>query len=82
MGAREFDVACIVKRLVGPLDPIGDSWVDEKRYENLLHMIDVVNDLVDEIKSISEYAKSHEYSVQKIGKQAKSFLYDLTTSGD
>lgn len=82
MQTREFDVACIVMKLVGPIDPIGETIADEKRYKNLLHLIDVVDDLIGEIMSIEKYSSSHEYSVSNIGIRARSFLNELRQSGD
>lgn len=82
MDNREFDVASVVNRLVGPVEPIGETSADEKRYKNLLHLIDVVDDLVGQLRRIERYADRPEYSIGKIGLRARSFLSELIQSGD
>ena len=67
----------IVKKLIGPIEPIGESSTDEKRLENLKEFIKLTRDMIDELESVEENAKSHMHSVALIGKTAKAFLDEL-----
>ena len=71
------DVVDIVMKLVGEVQPIGDSSVDANRFENLNRLTDVVNKLCAEIYKVSQYDGRHEQSVRKAGRCAFEFLLDL-----
>lgn len=67
----------VLKKLLGPIDPVGDSSVDEKRYKNLEATIDVVNQLLFDINHVAGNADRQEHSMQKAGKKAQSFLKEV-----
>lgn len=78
-----MDIQEIVKKLIGPISPIGDSNADEVRFTNLKTMSDLVDGLVYDLASISNtYSNSHEYSVKRSGEFADKFLRDLAESLD
>ena len=65
----------IVKNLVGPVNPIGQSSVDEERFENLKVLCELTDSLVKIIDDVSYLNKySHEYSVKKASDYAGNFL--------
>lgn len=65
----------IVKKLVGEIEPVGETNTDEKRFKNLEQMTNLVDSLLLEIRTVSECKTSHEYSVKKAGEFADNFLY-------
>ena len=64
----------VVETLIGPTLPYGDHGVDEKRYENLLAMTDLVEHLLHEIRDAARYVDRPEASMKKIANHAKEFL--------
>ncbi len=68
----------VVNKLVGPIDPVGDSCVDHKRLENLEEMTDLVNRLLTDIDNIAMANKGrHEASMKKAGVHCDEFLTAL-----
>ena len=65
----------VINKLVGPINPIGESNTDSKRFENLELLCDVVNQLVTKIDKVShDNRNAHESSIQKCATFAKEFL--------
>jgi hypothetical protein len=69
----------VVTKLVGPIQPVGETQTDEKRLENLKEMADLVDKLIRDIAEVSSRKDSPEYSVSKAGKYADKFLTELGT---
>lgn len=67
-------IADIVMELIGEIEPVGDSAIDDKRFNNLLAVENVMDILFDEIRWASENRNRYEYSMQKIGKNASDYL--------
>lgn len=67
----------VVKTLVGDVEAWGETYHDDKAYENLDVMIDVCNALLDDIYEASKTKGRVEYSMNKIGNHAYGFLEDL-----
>jgi hypothetical protein len=65
----------IIFKLVGKIQPIGESTTDGMRFENLIMMCDLVNRLVTKIDEVAYDNKDrHEYSMKRAGEYAKDFL--------
>ena len=64
----------VTKKLIGPVEAIGDSGVDIKRLANLEVMIEVVHELLRQIDFAANDRHSHEASVKAIGKRAHEAL--------
>lgn len=69
-----MEIYDVVKKLVGPIDPLGDSSCDDKRLENLKVMIDLIEKLVGDVAYVSRSRDSHEYSVMLAGKTADKLI--------
>jgi len=72
-----MEVIDVVKKLIGPIEPVGETNTDEKRYKNLLEMIELVELLHSEIFDVSSFSGRCEYSLNKAGKRAAQFLKDI-----
>jgi len=66
----------IVKKLIGPIDPLGDSNRDKDRLNNLKATIELVDLLLNDIEEVANYSNSYEASVKEIGKLASDFYYN------
>jgi len=67
----------VIKKLIGPIQPIGESNTDEIRYKNLQETILVVDKLLADIWNVSGDSERVEASIKKAGKTAKQFLQDI-----
>jgi hypothetical protein len=67
----------IVKKLIGEIDPIGDTHLDEQRYDHLCSYIDLVEKLLSDLYFISGYAGYKEASMKKAGEAALNFFKDM-----
>lgn len=64
----------VLKKLVGHTEPVGESHTDDVRYYNLMETCDIVEQLLHEIRQVSEYKDRTEYSMKKSGVFAHQFL--------
>lgn len=69
-----MEIIDIVKKLIGEIEPIGESHEDEKRFENLKVMTKLVDDLLTDIDRVSCDKDRYEASRKKAGKYASDFL--------
>lgn len=67
------------KKLLGPLEPVGETNCDDGRFENLKQTLKLLVQLLDDIEEVATNSDSHEFSVSRAGKEAKQFLDDLIT---
>ena len=64
-----MDIHEVVGKLVGRIDPVGETNEDNRRFENLKIMADLVNKLLFNIDEVSR-----EYSRDRAGKFAAEFF--------
>ncbi len=64
----------IVKKLIGNINPIGESHIDKERFESLKEMCDLVSNLVSEIKYVARDKNRNEHSMKEMGIYASNFL--------
>ena len=68
----------IVKKLVGGIEPVGETCTDKKKFANLETHINLVEQLLDDLVSVSKYNKgSPEYSRNRAGEKAYDFLKEI-----
>jgi hypothetical protein len=73
-----MDIVEIVMKLVGPIDPVGETNADNKRLENLRALCDTVAELADKIDDVRFLnAVAFEYSRKEAAKLAEKSLKDL-----
>ena len=72
-----MDYEKIVKKLVGSIDPVGETNIDEERFRNLKEMCALVEGLIGEIYRVTTYADRAEGSMRRAGKYAQVFLNDI-----
>lgn len=70
----------VIKKLIGPIDPIGESNSDEIRYENLNTALEVVNRLMSDICYLIPKRKRVEYSISRSGSKAFEYAKNLRDS--
>lgn len=67
----------ITKKLIGEIEPFGDSSVDEFRLENIHDMYELVEDLTWDLIKTSRFEDRQEESIKVMGHLAKAYLKDL-----
>lgn len=69
-----MDIHEIVKKLIGPIDPVGETNTDNKRFENLKVMCDLVDKLLTDIDRVIPNKRRAEYSMKRAGEYASDFF--------
>lgn len=69
-----MDIHVIVKKLIGPIEPIGETLTDEYRFENLKIMTDLVDKLLSDISHVACNKTRVEYSMKTAGEYASKFF--------
>ena len=65
----------VVKKLVGEIDPVGETNEDDRRFENLKTLTELVDKLLSDIDYVNtRNSKRYEYSLKRAGDFASKFL--------
>ena len=64
----------VVRKLVGPIIPVGETNCDDERFENLKALTLLVDKLVGDIDIVSTYDDRTESSIVRAVKYADQFL--------
>ncbi len=73
-----MDITEVVKKLIGNINPIGESNTDGKRLQNLEAMCIVCDNLTSEINEMVQRNKhSKEHSIKEAVRMGSKFLEDL-----
>lgn len=72
-----MDVHEVVKKLIGPIQPVGSSNVDDKRFENLKAMTELVDKLLKDIDAVIYHKYCVAYTMKRAGKHADEFFTKL-----
>ena len=65
----------VIKKLIGSIEPVGETHTDNARYENLQEMTRLADALLEDIGDIARHNKDRpEYSMSKAGKFAHGFF--------
>ena len=69
-----IDIYEVVKKLTGPIRPVGETNTDDARFENLKVMTDLIDSLLSDIDAIEyDFKRSHQYSMKKASEFARDF---------
>lgn len=69
----------VVSELIGYIEPYGSSQIDRERLDNQKKLEEVVDTLVWMLCKNTKYSERNEYSMCKIGDNARDFLGYLVT---
>ena len=67
-------LADMIMRLNGEIEPIGETNIDEERFANLIRLQNTLDILLDEISYLLPYQKRPEFSIKRAGLQASYWL--------
>ena len=69
-----MEIYDVTVKLVGPINPIGETQTDNERFENLKTMTDLVDKLLTDIDAVISNKSRHEFSMKKAGEYADEFF--------
>jgi len=69
-----INLHAVVRKLAGPVRPVGDHGADEARFANLERIIGLVDHLIYDLREVANDAGSHEASVKRAGERARDFI--------
>jgi len=64
----------VVAKIIGPIYPVGETNEDNRRLANLKVMTRLTNNLVEDIKEVSDEKNSYMWSLKEAGRFAHDFL--------
>lgn len=67
----------VVMGLTGPVEAVGETHEDERRFQNLRRLTETVDRLLYHIKDAARDADRTEASMRKVGVFAKHFLQSV-----
>lgn len=67
-------IADLVMGIVGEVEPVGETTADNKRFDNLLQLQNVVDILLDEIYFCCGYYDKAEYSMKRSAETAIGWM--------
>jgi hypothetical protein len=72
-----IDVFEVVYKLIGPVDPVGETHTDDKRFENLKEFCKVTEQMLQVIHNVSyDYRNNHQFSMKRASTYCTKFLDD------
>jgi len=71
----EMELKDILRKLIGAIDPVGETHTDDKRFENLKVQIELMKELHMQIDAVATENKDRpEFSMSRAGKLADEYL--------
>ena len=77
---KNVELFDVVTKLIGPVQPVGETYADHARLENMKALTELTERLIAEIRQAASCADRHEASMAKVGKYARDFLADMTAN--
>lgn len=69
-----MEIVDVVRKLIGPIEPVGETHTDNERLENIKVMTALVDELLQDISDVAKHEYSTEHSRKKSGRHAGSFF--------
>lgn len=67
----------INRKLLGAVEPQGESNIDRERFENLVNTCNLIELLLRDIHYVAQEKNRYESSIKKAGKYAYDFLQQI-----
>ena len=64
----------VVMKLVGKVNPVGESHTDTERFENLVNLCELTVDLLVTLRTVAKMKNQHQHSIKYAGNYADNFL--------
>ena len=70
------EVADIVFKIVGEIEPVGETNTDNARFSNLQTLLNTLDILIDEVTFVLPCENRYEYSMQRAGQEVRHWIKD------
>ena len=77
---EKYDLDDLVMKIIGPIEAVGNSHVDDTRLKNLKIFTQLIDRLLFNVSIAARTADSPHGSMRAIGKHAKEFLDELRSA--
>lgn len=64
----------IINRLFGDIQPLYETYEDDKRFDNLNNYGKILDFIIDELVECAKYKNDNSYSANRIGEKAFNLL--------
>jgi hypothetical protein len=71
------EIVKVLEKLIGPIEPVGDSTIDHDRLKNLIALASTTLTLIEAIKRVERDKGHHLASVAEAGKVAYKSLQEI-----
>ena len=75
-----MSISEILKKLLGEIEPYGDTTIDGKRYFNIQNYYEALCFIVAKLKASAKLENRNEYSIKKIARECKDILQEFGIS--
>lgn len=68
----------VVMKLIGEIEPVGETHEDNHRFENLKNLTELVDRLLGDIQDVADTNVGRvEFSLSRAGKMCENFLHNV-----
>jgi len=65
----------VVKKLVGDIKPVGETHVDDERFENMKVITELIDRLLSDVDEVGyRYKNNHQFSMKRASEFASKFF--------
>lgn len=68
------EVADLVMKVIGEIEPVGETNTDDARFVHLQILLNTLDILIDEVTFVLPNERRYEASMKKAGKEARTWL--------
>ena len=72
-----IDLYELIEKINGKIEPIGETHIDNDRFENLQRLVKLVDKLIFDINEVAGLRDREQYSLKKAGKYAFDSLKEI-----
>jgi hypothetical protein len=70
----------VVRKLIGPIKPIGKTEVDDERFENLKSLASLIENLLLDIDDLAfDHKNAQEFSIKRSVDYSNNFIKSIKT---
>ena len=73
----KIELEDMILKLIGSINPIGETNTDNERYENLKEMTELIDSLLGYVAEVYQNKDRHEYSMKRAGEHVEDFFKDI-----
>lgn len=75
-----MSISEILKKLLGEIEPYGDTTIDDKRYLNIQNYYEALCFIVSKLKASAELKDRKEHSIKEIARECQDILQEFGIS--